>query len=127
MAYAMSVGSNYYPVNNPITIGDVAGSVAGGQTTATQATVGGEEAQMMTDAGNPLNWWLGVVVLFIALIMGARYLTPGESFGSEFKQIKPSVYNILIITLAVAIGLPLLKIVAAKVPMPGLRNYILSI
>jgi len=125
MAYAMNAGSTYYPVNNPINIGDVNGPIAGA-TTAAEA-VPTNEAQQMMDGGKPLNWWLGAIVLFVALILGARYLTPGESFGADFKQIKPSVYNILIITLAVAIGLPLLKIVTAKVPMPGLRNYILSI
>lgn len=125
MAYTMSTGGNPYPVNNPITVGDVAGPMTEVPTTAA-ANTAAATMQPMT-GGQPLNWWLGAIVLFIALIVGARYLTPGDSFGADFKQIKPSVYNILVITLAVAIGLPLLKIIGAKMPMEGLRNYLLSI
>lgn len=129
----------YSDVNNSIFVGDVVGPY-GGMTNASYVTdqeddtngviMDSPEATASSGkmiAGQPLNWWVICILLFAALIFGARQLNGGDSFGNNFKQIKPSVYNIVLITLAVVIGLPLLKIVAAKLPFAGLRTFILAV
>lgn len=128
----------YNDVNNSIFVGDVVGPY-GGMTNASYATDQEDDNGVVMDfpeatatsgktiAGQPLNWWFICILLFAALIFGARQLNGADSFGSNFKQIKPSVYNIAIITLAVVIGLPLLKIVATKLPFNGLKTFILAV
>ncbi len=76
---------------------------------------------------SPLTFWFVALGLFIGLIVLARYASQGDEFGSNFKQIKPSAYNLIFLALAVGLVLPLLKIVAAKIPNASLRNYLLSI
>lgn len=76
---------------------------------------------------SPLTFWFVVLGLFVGLIVLARYASQGDEFGSNFKQIKPSAYNLIFLALAVGLVLPLLKIVAAKIPNASLRNYLLSI
>ena len=76
---------------------------------------------------SPLTFWFVALGLFVGLIVLARYASQGDEFGSNFKQIKPSAYNLIFLALAVGLVLPLLKIVAAKIPNASLRNYLLSI
>lgn len=76
---------------------------------------------------SPLTFWFVALGLFVGLILLARYASQGDEFGSNFKQIKPSAYNLIFLALAVGLVLPLLKIVGAKIPNASLRNYLLSI
>lgn len=73
--------------------------------------------------GNQKNVLLAGVMFFallIVLMFTAKHL--GED--GEFKNIKVSFYNALIITLAVVVVLPPLKFVASKVPIPGVSAWV---
>ena len=71
--------------------------------------------------GRPLTWWLVLVVLLVALMWTA------QRFGSEaeqFKSIRLSLYNILVISLAAMIGFGVFKAIFGRFQVPGLSDYV---
>lgn len=117
-------------VNNQISYDDVYSDVnssPSSQTPVMNAPALPEQVVDKPAQSSPLTFWFVVLGLFVGLILLARYASQGDEFGSNFKQIKPSAYNLIFLALAVGLVLPLLKIVAAKIPNASLRNYLLSI
>jgi hypothetical protein len=73
--------------------------------------------------GHPVAWWVALIVLLVALMYGS------QRFGSEgenFKNIKLSVYNIVVISLAAVIGFAGLKMIFSRFAVPGLSDVILA-
>ena len=133
----MSAYNGLYPVNNDIYAGDVYPSMGIAQTAGDVATGSGDAttptpttnavASEVSSSAKPLNWWIAMAVLFALLIISARYLHAGDNFESNFKQIRPSVYNIALITLVVIIGLPASKVLATYIPSQSLKSFILAV
>jgi len=74
--------------------------------------------------GKPLSWWFVLLVLLVGLMWGA------QRFGSEaeqFKNVRLSVYNIVVISLAAMIGFGAFKVIFGKVRVPGLSDYIQAV
>lgn len=117
-------------VNNQISYDDVYSDVnspPSPQTPVMNAPALPEQVVDKPAQSSPLTFWFVALGLFVGLILLARYASQGDEFGSNFKQIKPSAYNLIFLALAVGLVLPLLKIVGAKIPNASLRNYLLSI
>jgi hypothetical protein len=71
--------------------------------------------------GRPLAWWFLLVVMLVALMWFAqRFGTVGE----DFKNIRMSVYNVVVITLAAMIGFGAFKVIFGRFRIPGLSEYI---
>src|SRR5882672_4318752 len=73
--------------------------------------------------GHPIAWWVALIVLLVVLMYGS------QRFGSEgenFKNIKLSIYNIVVISLAAVIGFAGLKMIFSRFPVPGLSDVILA-
>lgn len=70
--------------------------------------------------GQPLTWWL----VFAVMLIGLMFVAKRAGQGAEFGNIKASVYNIAVITLAAAVGIGFLKVIAGKVNLPGFTTYI---
>ena len=73
--------------------------------------------------GHPVAWWVALIVLLVALMYGS------QRFGSEgenFKNIKLSIYNIVVISLAAVIGFAGLKMIFSRFTVPGLSDVILA-
>ncbi len=73
--------------------------------------------------GRPMNWWILMFVLLLALMYGSRKL----GTDSDFSNIKLSAYNVLTIGLASIIGISFFKMLAVRVPIPGLTPLILAV
>lgn len=128
MANRSAYRSELLLVNNPIGYNEVYSSVNSFPSQLETVTNTPAEPEQVASANtNPLMFWLIAIGLFIAVIVAARYSTPGEGFGDEFRNIKPSIFNVLFITLVIAVGLPLFKIAAAKIPNESLKNYLLAV
>jgi hypothetical protein len=72
---------------------------------------------------SPAMWWLMLVILLVALMWAA------EHFGSEgpyFSNIRLSVYNIVVLTFAVVLGLTVLKAGAQKFPNNAVSELIIA-
>jgi len=118
---------NLLLVNNPISYGEVYSNV--NSTPSPETTVTNKPAppeQVVAANSSPVTFWLVTIALFAGVIMWARY-GGGGSVGDNFKNIKPSVFNIVFIGLVVAVALPVFKIIAAKVPNASFRDYLLAI
>jgi hypothetical protein len=73
--------------------------------------------------GHPVAWWVALIILLVALMWGS------QRFGSEgenFKNIKLSIYNIVVISLAAVIGFAGLKMIFSRFTVPGLSDVILA-
>lgn len=117
-------------VNNQISYDDVYSDVNSSPSSQTPVMNTPALPEQVVDKpaqSSPLTFWFVALGLFVGLILLARYASQGDEFGSNFKQIKPSAYNLIFLALAVGLVLPLLKIVGAKIPNASLRNYLLSI
>lgn len=72
---------------------------------------------------SPASWWVGLIILLFALMWIS------ERFGSEgaqFSNIKLTFYNAIVITLAVVLGMTLLKAGSSKYPNNPVSQLILA-
>lgn len=100
---------------------------AGG--TMTARTPAKEQAEGMLDRavrigslGQPFVWWVGLVIGFGAIM----WLSQRTGDAGEFKSIKLTVHNVLFTALVAAVGLPILKVLATRFPIPGISTVILA-
>jgi hypothetical protein len=94
--------------------------VDSGRGTATPAPGG----PAPTGTARPLTWW----IVLALLLVGLMYFS--QRFGSEkeeFKNLKLSAYNIIVITLAAMVGFGVFKTVFGKFQVAGLSDYVLSV
>lgn len=106
----------------------VYGSRAGGQTPAQMTdpqsepgTSAYERVISGASMGQTAAWWLGIVAFLAIFMYATDRLTPSNPFG----QIKLSIYNILVISLAAVVGIPFLKLATAKLAaanFPGAKG-----
>lgn len=87
------------------------------QTGSPPATSGGV-------VGKPLTWWLVLVLLLVGLMFTAQRLHSEEG---EFRTVKLSLYNILVITLSALIGFGVFKAIFGRFNVPGLSPYIAAV
>lgn len=74
--------------------------------------------------GRPFTWWFVLVALLIALMWGAQRF---GSEGEDFKNVRHSLYNVAIISLAAMIGFGLFKVIFGKLRVPGLSDYVAAV
>lgn len=86
----------------------------------TNGTMGNENGAMYF--GKPANWWVGFVLVFALFIVASRRFNGEE----KFTNVRMSVYNGVFLTLFIVLILNLLKVIAARFPIPGLSPLILA-
>lgn len=131
--------SNLYPKSSIASLG-IGGSAAssfsdqpsvaivgqGGMNQA--AAVGGstdahtQRAIAVAGTGKPLPWWIALTVLLFGLMFLAKKLGTEK----DFSNIKLSVYNVLIISLAAIVGMSFWKVLFTRIPVPGLSAIVLA-
>jgi hypothetical protein len=116
--------NNVYPSMGGYSIGEVATATlvdaAPAQDTTASGKILGQGA--LLEGQSPLMTFL-VVLGFLLLLMWLAH-TYGEP--GEYSNLKASAYNVLFIGLTAAAFIPLLKVLAVRVPGPW-TTYILSI
>lgn len=95
----------------------MAGGMRGGKEMAPSATG--------TAAGKPASWWLMFFIVFLVFVVLSRRYGGGDGAPS-FSNIKLTVYNGLFLTFFLVLMLNLLKVIAAKVRVPGVSELILA-
>jgi len=110
-------------------VGGVA-APGGGQTvpaaSSAPSTAGDQvvaKAFMVGNQGSIVSAFLVILALLVLLMFSAKKLG-GEG---EFSNIKMSFYNVLVISLAAIIGIPLFKALFTYIPVPGISKYALSV
>lgn len=77
-------------------------------------TLGGSSSMLVAGA-------TFVGLLFVLMFVGHQL--DGKE---EFKNIRVSFYNVILISLAAVVGLPLLKFLFSKVPIVALKNWVMA-
>ena len=72
----------------------------------------------------PFTWWFALVALLVALMWGAQRF---GSEGADFKNIKLSLFNVLVISLASIIGITFFKILFSVVKVPGASDLVAAV
>lgn len=125
---ANRTSGNLLLVNNPIGISEVYTDVMtqpNPNTTVTNKPAMPDEAT--SSDSKPLNIWLIALGLFVVLMLAARYATPGEGVPESFRNLRPSIYNVLFIGLAVAVIIPIYKVASHYIPNASVRDYFQTI
>ena len=84
----------------------------------------GGDAPASGVVGRPLTWWFVLVVLLVALMWTAQRF---GSEGDQFKSVKLSLYNVIVISLAAMVGFGLFKAIFGRFQVPGLSDYVQAV
>lgn len=96
-------------------VGVSSGSADGGATVAAGGTG-------FSTSGRTLWWWVGFMVFLLVMVFVAR-----KAGGEEdFRNIRPTMYNFLTITLTAIVGIVGMKVIAARWRIPGASDLILA-
>lgn len=122
---------NLYPAALGVTTGQSAGANNQSAIPATgvaNATGGGESSEVAKaiSIGGQASPVIGALV-FIALIVGLSFLAKHVGEETEFRNIRVSPFNILIVSLAAIIGVPVWKYAFTKLPIPGVSTWVQSV
>lgn len=116
--------ANLLYVNNPIGVSEVYSNVNSPTSSPAEVKNAAPVPPMEEkDKGSPVAIWLVMIGLFIVIILWARH-SGGGNFGENFKNIRPSFFNILFVGAVVAVALPLFKLVGGVIPNASIRNYL---
>lgn len=70
--------------------------------------------------GSPVVW----LVVIVLLLIGFRFLAQKGGEGAQFANLKVTVWNVILITLVAVVGITFMKVVFAKIPVPGLTQLV---
>lgn len=116
-----------YPTASGGTISG-AGAAMSGQTAVTVADPATGNQTTTVAAGSAsgstktLGYWVGLVILLVVMVFAAR-----KAGGEEdFRNIRPTFYNFLAITLTAIVGIVGMKAIFSKFRVSGLSDVILA-
>lgn len=122
---------NLYPAALGVTVGQSGG--ANNQSAPHRingATPSGEgasdEVSQSLSIGGQASPVIGALV-FIGLIIGLAFVAKRVGSVEEFKNIRVSPFNVLIISLAAIIGIPVWKFAFTKFPIPGVSTWVQTV
>jgi hypothetical protein len=70
---------------------------------------------------------LAAGLTFVALLLVLMFVGHQLDGKEEFKNIKVSFYNVIVISLTAVVGIPLMKFLFGKVPIPAIKNWVLAV
>lgn len=112
-----------YPTASGATLAATAGAMTDATSVVnTQTGVVGADIVTPTSGARSLAWWLGLFVLLGSLVFAARKMGGDE----DFRNLKPTFYNFMAITLTSLVGIVGLKVIFSKYRMAGLSDVILA-
>lgn len=118
-----------YPTARGGSLASAAGAMTANTTTVLPDANGGAGAavvagnQPFTTSGRSLGWWIGFVGLLLFMVWVARKAGGDD----EFRNIKPTFYNFMTITLTAIVGIVGLKVIATRWRIPGASDVILAV
>ena len=123
---------NFYPSIGGGTLGvtaspgspwDQSGSQSGVVSAGGDVATTNANTDNMTRAGflgQPFTWWF----VLVAALIGLKFVAERLGQGEEFRSIRVSIHNVLIISLAAVIGIAFLKVVFNRWRVPGLTTLV---
>lgn len=93
---------------------------------ATPTTQGEHEVNQSLSVGGQASPVVGALV-FVSLIVALGFLAKRVGSVDEFRNIRVSPFNVLIISLACIIGVPVWKFALTKFPIPGVSTWVQTV
>lgn len=117
---------NLYPAAMGVTVGQSAGAnnqnVSNMNGVTPSAGDSGEVANAVS-IGGQASPAIGALV-FIAMIVALSFISKRVGGETGFSNIRVSPFNILIVSLAAVIGIPVWKYAFTKLPIPGVSTWV---
>lgn len=101
--------------------GNPGNNAAGAVAQSMQSGDGAVEGNGGGILGQPLVWWGVIVALLVGVMFASQKFHAQEG---EFKNVRLSIYNIIVITLAAMVGFGFFKVLFGKWQVPGLSQYV---
>jgi len=100
--------------------------VSGSAPSSPDTPITSDAAAQISIGGQKSILWAGLmfVGLLIALMYFAQYFSDEKS---EFRNIKASAYNALVIGLAAVTTIPIYKFLFSKLPVPGVKAWVSAV
>lgn len=120
---------NVYPTANGPTTG-----VRASAATPYAAALTSQTSQAGTDSdgaivtkgaflGQPFTWW----GLLFAMLLGLMFVARKLGSDDEFRNIRLSAYNVIVISLAAIVGIAFFKVVFSRFRVPGLSDVVAAV
>lgn len=105
---------------SPYSIADMSSQAA--QLAPDGATAGTQDDAPTSSGilGQPISWW----VLLVVLLYGVRFAGAKLGSGEEFKSLKVSVFNIVTVSLMAIVGIGFAKVLFNRFKVPGLTPFV---
>jgi len=99
--------------------------VSGSAPSSPDSPVSASDAGSSSIGGQKSVLWAGLmfVALLIALMFAAQHLSDEKE---DFRNIKASAYNALVIGLAAITTIPIYKYFFSKIPIPGVKAWVMA-
>lgn len=101
--------------------GNPGNNAAGAASQMANAGDGGEDTANRGLFGQPLLWWGVIAILLVGTMFASQKLGAQEG---EFKNIRLSIYNVVVISLAAMVGFGFFKVLFGKVKIAGLSDFV---
>lgn len=114
-----------YPTAPGGTLASAGGAMTANTNTLAATEDGGVPTTTTTtvSSGKGLLWWVGFLGFLIVMVWVAR-----KAGGEEdFRNIRPTFYNFMAVTLTAIVGIVGLKVIAARWKIPGASELILAV
>lgn len=105
--------------NNP-NLSEAAATDANGNVVASGTAAAAGSAATKGFLGQPFTWFL----VLIALLIGLKFIAQKFGEGEDFKSIRVSMHNVIIISIAAIIGIGFFKVILNRWKVPGLTTYV---
>jgi len=119
--YGGAPGPTLGLVSTALTPYDTGNSMQSGNMTGSGAETVTETSRKSAGFfGQPVTWWLVLVVLLFAW----KFVAGKFGEGEESRTVKVTVYNVILIALAAVIGIGFFKVVFNRWQVPGLTDFV---
>lgn len=111
---------NAYPTTHSDTLGERAGML--GMTNS--AVDSPDPSTNGAAAAAPRSGLLIGFLTFAVLLFGLMFVAKKTGEGDEFKNVKASLYNVVVIGLAAIVAIPVFKMITGRFQIPGVSAWV---
>ena len=122
-------GGNVYPWLNSgssTSLGDRASAMSGFPGSPAKEDAAEAPGSTMPNTVGGSSSVLIAGVTFVGLLLVVMFAGHALDGQENFKNIKVSFYNVILISLAAVVGLPVMKFLFTKVPITALNNWVMA-
>lgn len=117
---------NIYPTADSASLGARSGAFSAFRGVPVREELEATEGEQSVTLGGATSIW-GAGLTFLALLILLMFAAKNLGEGEEFRNIKVSFYNVMVIGLAVIVSIPVYKYLFSKLPVPGISAWVKAV